>query len=348
MKGRVKALLRRALPPLVYALACAGLILALRPRAIEHVMVLNDEEWQPIQDFVRAHRRGDEPICFLPRWTKGHAVDEYKFRNIALLASPAEAFEGREEPLPGFWVVSEFDAFDPEDVPADLYPSRQHRALGGADIWLFRREAGPELPDSLLFHVPEAACVLHLRGGRRLPFEWYRTGYSLPRGSDLTEHHDYLGCRATADRFAGRPHMGIWFHPPVPGESLSLTWPAVEALPWLAVSGGIRDRVASGRGAPVKLQVILDGRTLRTLSFPSTRGWKTYALPTGLRAGRARLAFRVSADDNHSRHFVFDAEMSASRPPASEPDAPTGGLSPSSRRARGGGRRTLGGPSPPP
>ncbi len=318
MSGPAARLARRALGPLVYAALCAGLILALRPRAVEHVMVLNGDEWTPIQDFVRAHRRPDEPICFLPRWTRGHAVDEYKFRNIDVLASPREAFRGRDEPLDGFWVVSQFGAFDPADVPADLYPDRQHRPLGGADLWLFRREPGPALPDSLLFHLREARCVLHLEGGRRLPFEWYRNGHSLPRSSPLTRSHDYLGCRASADRFAGRAQLGIWLHPPVPGQSLSLTWPAVEARPFLVVRGGLRDRIATGRGAPVDLQVVLDGRTLATLSFPPSRGFRAFPLETGRASGPVRLSFRTRTTDNHSRHFYFDAEMSESRPTGAE------------------------------
>jgi hypothetical protein len=306
--------LRRARWPLVYAAVCAAILLGVQERAWQHVSTLNDEEWQPIQDFIRPNRQGEEPICFLPSWTRGHAVDQYKFRNIDVLASPEEAWTGGDEPEPGFWVVSQFGAFDPDDVPEDLYPHRAHRVLGQAEIFLFRREPFGELPDSLIFHLREASCVYHGPGSRRVPLVWRRTGYYLPRNHPEVAHHDYVGCRVTHDRFAGRARYGIWMHPPVAGRSVSLTFPEVEVRPWLEVSGGLRDAVATSRGEPVKVQVILDGRTLETLSFPPTRGWKTFGVRVGRREGTARLSLKVSTTRNHSRHFILDARMTDTQP----------------------------------
>ena len=321
---------------LLYLLACAALVLGLRGRAWEHLATLNGEEWQPIQDFVRPNRQGDEPICFLPRWTRGHAVDQYKFRGIDLLGEPEEAWRGLDEPLAGFWVVSQFEAFDPDRVPRDVYPHRAHREMGGADVYLFRREPF-ELPDSLVFHLRRARCVLHGPGERAVPLVWDRIGYALPRRAPGAGDLGYIGCHLSRDRFAGAPRYGVWFHPPPAGQSLSITWPEVDLLPWLGVSGGLRDHVASGRGDPVRLQVILDGRTLSTLTFPSQRGWKTFAFETGRGEGTGRLSFKVSSPRNHSRHFFFDAAFSAERPAAARRE-PRPGVRPVGARSRADAR----------
>jgi hypothetical protein len=290
---------------------------------------LNGEEWQPVQDFIRAHRRGSEPICFLPAWTRGHAVDQYKFNGIETLRAPEDAFRDRE-PLAGFWVVSQFEAFDPRDVPASIYPHRLRRRLGAADIHLFRRQPIPDVPDSLVSHLAEATCVHHGPTGRRTTLVWDRIGYSAPGGRIDGLDVGYLGCRVTHDRFAGRPQFGIWFHPPPPGQALSITWPRVQVLPWLEVSGGLRDEVA-GRGAPVKLQVILSGRTIASLVFSAQRGFKTYALRSPREAGTGRLSFKVTTTDNHGRHFMFDAAFRRTR---SRGSLDPGGAPPAARPGR--------------
>lgn len=301
---------RRLKNPLLYMAICGVFILSLHNRARQHVTTLNGNEWQPLQEFIQSGRHSDEPICFLPSWTRGHALDMYKFRGFDILLAPDEAWQGLDEPLSGFWVVSQFDAFDPDDVPGELYPHRIRRALGGAEVFLFRQEPIPELSDSLLFHIREATCIHHGPEGRRSTLVWDRIGFSFDYAQPEAKTMSYLGCRVTHDRFNGRPRNGIWFHPPPRGQALSLTWPGVQVLPWLEVSGGLRDKVA-GRGSPVRLQLILDGRTLTTLEFSNHRGWKTHTLRTGRQEGTARLSFKVTTGDknNHSRHFVFDASM---------------------------------------
>lgn len=321
----LRHILRRARGPLIYAAVCAVVALALRERAWEHLATLNGDEWQPIQTYLREHRQGEEPICFLPLWTVGHATDQYKFRGIDLLEAPEDAWEDRDEPLPGFWVVSQFGAFNPESVPEDRYPHRDHVTLGAAEVHLFRREEPADLPESLVTHLDETTCVLHESDEARLVLEWDRIGYSVPSSHPDSSRMGYLGCRVAESAFGGRHHTGIWFHPPPEGQSLSLTWPEAPLEPWLEVGGGVRDQVAGRSAPPVKLAVILDGRTLATLSFPSQRGWKTHAVPTGVEPDEdrtGRLSFKVWTTNNHSRHFIFDARFSQTRPAGRSPRRP--------------------------
>lgn len=313
---------KRLAGPVIWAVITISIMGALRERAWQHVATLNGEEWQVVQTFIRPNRSGDEPICFLPRWTVGHATDQYKFRGIDLLREPTDAWEGLDEPISGFWVVAQFEAFSPDSVPEDLYPHRAQVRLGQAQVYLFRREPF-DLPATLSTRMEEADCVLEGPGQSRLEMVWDRTGWAVPRDYPNEENMRYLGCRVTEARFGGRPHHGIWFHPPPPGQSLSLIWPEIEVKQWIAVSGGLRDPIAGRKAPPVKLSVSLDGRALGTLNFAAQRGWKSYSMPTGLEGDaeprKGRLVFKVWAKNNHSRHLVFDAQMTTTRPPGSLP-----------------------------
>jgi hypothetical protein len=317
------AVLSRARGALIYTAVCVGLLLLARERAWQHVSTLNGDEWLPIQSYVRANRRGEEPICFLPSWTTGHATDLYKFRGIDLLEQPEDAWEdGRAEP--GFWVVSQFDVFDPASVPRNLYPYRAHITMGGAEIYVFRREAFPAFSDSLALRLREAKCRLHgpLRDGvTTIDLIWSRTGYIVPRDLPNREAFGYLACRTEQARAGGRDHFGIWFHPPPAGYTLEVVWPRIELQPWVAVEGGLKDAIAARRGPDTELAVKVDGVVVDTLRFPSKRGWETFAVPvpakTGQAAGSKRigsLGFEVSTKNNNSRHFVFDARLEQVRP----------------------------------
>jgi hypothetical protein len=328
-------MLGRVWPTLLYATLCGVLMLALRGRAWQHVAAINEEEWQPIQTFIRPQRRGEEPICFLPSWTVGHATDQYKFRGIDLIRSPEDAWEGRDQPEPGFWVVSQFGAFDPSRVPAQVYPHRTHVEVSGADVYVFRREPF-ELEDSLALHIREAACVLDGPGAARLTLVWDRIGFSVPRDFPGRSQLGYLGCRAAEGRFGGRSHHGIWMHPPPPGQSLSITWSRVRVDSWLVVGGGLTDQVAGRKAAPIKLSVVLDSRDLGTVDFTSQRGWKTFAIPTGEQPEAvrfARLSMKVWTTNNHSRHLVIDGQMSRARPAGTR--APGDASSPDTGRDAG-------------
>lgn len=313
---------KRLIGPVIWSVITILILIAVRERAWQHVATLNGDEWQVVQTFIRPNRSGDEPICFLPTWTVGHATDQYKFRGIDLLRSPAEAWEGQDEPIPGFWVVAQFDVFSTDSIPEDLYPHRAQVRLGQAQVYLFRREPF-DLPVTLATRLNEAVCVLDGPGQSQLQMVWDRNGWAVPRGYPNEANMRYLGCRVTESRFGGRPHYGIWFHPPPPGQSLSVTWPELELDEWIGVSGGLRDHIAGRKSPPVKLSVTLDGRTLGVLNFSAQRGWKSYALPTGIENDgeprKGRVAFKTWAKNNHSRHLVFDAQMSAKRPTGALP-----------------------------
>lgn len=335
---QLRAVLSRGRGALIYTALCLVILLLFRERAWQHVSTLNGDEWQPVQGFIRTNRQGEEPVCFLPSWTSGHATDQYKFRGIDVLEAPEEAWEGREEPLSGFWVVAQFGVFDPDDVSSDTYPHRGQVRLGGADVYLFRNEPFT-LPESLALQIHEAQCYLQRPKNKRVELIFSRKGYIMPRNFPNRKQFSYLGCYAAEARFAGRAHHGIWFHPPPPRHSLIIEWPHLKLQPWIAVSGGLRDQIASRRGPDTHLAVLFDGKTIETLRFPTKRGWKTFAVELGVAPSTpGRLGFKVWTKNNNSRHFIFDVQLYGSRPekaldPQAEQSSPTG-TSPAGRRAK--------------
>ncbi len=317
--------LLRARAPLAYAALCAALMLGLRERAWQHVATLNGAEWRPVAQVVREARQEGEPVCFVPGWTRGHAVDLYKFRGIEVLRAPAAAWRGRSAPVPGLWVISQFGAFDPDSVPARRFPLRDRRRLGQAEIYLFRGPGrGGGLPDSLAFHLHEATCALAAPGQAPVTLQWQRTGFSLPRSCPWAPEDDHQGCRVAQARSGGEERTGVRVHPPPDGQQLVITWPRREVRPWLVISGGLVDGAAGEPGASVELRVALDGRTLDTLTFRDPPGWQTRRVPTGGVRGLAALSVRVRAARAGGRGLIFDgsfAGRSTAAPRAGAPPA---------------------------
>jgi hypothetical protein len=318
----LRSVLSRFRGALIYTSICVVVLLALYDRAWNHVATLNGDEWGSVQAFLRDNRRPEEPICFLPTWTIGHATDQRKFRGMELIEHPADAWEEGSGPLSGFWVVSQFGAFDAGRVPEEHYPHRIHIQLGGADIYGFR--ATPiQLERSLYLRVQEAQCTLVGPNDSKRELVWSRTGFVLPGGFARQKRLSYLGCRPTEGQFAGRSRPGIWFHPPPRDSRLKMTWPRLELEQrWLAVSGGLRDQIATRSSPPINFEVSLDGKSLRRYSFPSKRGWSTFAVDLGSEAGLGRvgaLSFEVWAQRNHSRHFIFNASFAETRPDEDSP-----------------------------
>lgn len=323
--------LRPGRAALIYGTACSALILGLCGRGWQHVATLNGAEWLPVEGVVRAARSGGEPICFVPDWTRGHAVDQHKFATVEVVSSPEQAWRDRSEPALGLWVVSQFGHFDPRQVPTTLYPNRAHRRLGQAEVHLFRRWAPAALPDSFVFHLHEASAALHSAQGGRTELEWRRTGHQLPQSRLALSRRDDVGCRVGRGRFDRRAHYGIEVRGR-PSQILSLRWPRLAVGPWLVVSGGLDDsQPTSESDAAIELRISIDNQVLPTLTFPSRPGWSTRAVPTKVQAEHGAVTVHVATADPTARALLFDAHF-AQQAPAEHRDAARRYESPGLRR----------------
>ncbi|HMR07900.1 MAG TPA: hypothetical protein PKA88_19090, partial [Polyangiaceae bacterium] len=73
-------------------------------------------------------------------------------------------------------------------------------------------------------------------------------------------------------------------------------------LPWVLV----RD----GGGAPVRLEVFVNGKSVGTHEQRDEMGWAGFRFKTGASPGvRGNIEFRVSSDSVQNRHFCFAADL---------------------------------------
>jgi hypothetical protein len=109
-------------------------------------------------------------------------------------------------------------------------------------------------------------------------------------------------------RIGGVRHGCIWAHPRAEAP-LRITFPDVPAGRDLIVHHGLLDTAvdAARDGAPVKVDVSIDGRPVASGTQPNRKGWFSF------RAQAPRVpsdvTFTVSAARDGARHFCFDAEV---------------------------------------
>jgi hypothetical protein len=100
-------------------------------------------------------------------------------------------------------------------------------------------------------------------------------------------------------------HDCVWA-PPQPGATTVVTYAGVRLRGRLHVGGGISDETqATGRGAPVLVDVLVDGRRVTTLAVPNGRHWAE--TDATVRSGVHEVRFDIHAADTSGRALCFDA-----------------------------------------
>jgi hypothetical protein len=97
----------------------------------------------------------------------------------------------------------------------------------------------------------------------------------------------------------------IWAHPVADAE-LQVVFPEVELGNAIAGHHGLADRVV-GYGAPVDLEVRIDGRVAGRFRRTDRQGWETWEVDTSALLGqRAEISFVVRAADVEKRHYCLE------------------------------------------
>jgi hypothetical protein len=106
-----------------------------------------------------------------------------------------------------------------------------------------------------------------------------------------------------------RPRRCIWAHPPGNGEVV-IRFSDVQLGSVLRGHGGMywvieRDRL----GAPVMVQVRVDGKEVGKYEHKDGDGWSSFEMPLGEHTDKknATVEFAVSSKNNMHRHFCFEA-----------------------------------------
>jgi hypothetical protein len=100
----------------------------------------------------------------------------------------------------------------------------------------------------------------------------------------------------------------IWAHPVDEGP-LAITFPRVTLGRALTGHHGLADGAVDGfpGGAPVRLEVRVNGESIQTLTRPNEKGWISFRVDTARFAGKqVELTLSISTRSSGGRHYCFD------------------------------------------
>jgi hypothetical protein len=120
---------------------------------------------------------------------------------------------------------------------------------------------------------------------------------------------NYVG--PTAEKFNGAYLPCIWAHP-VDDGPLAIRFPKLRLGRAITGGHGIADGAVEGfaAGAPVTLEVQIDGRRVESLTRPNEKGWAGFRVLTpDWRGKEASLTLIVTTRSAGGRHYCFDARI---------------------------------------
>jgi hypothetical protein len=178
--------------------------------------------------------------------------------------------------------------------------------LGGGGVLLKLAASAPataaeQQAVALIDRLDDARVAL-VRSGRSDSCRQTRAG----RHQCSEQRWNYVGM--SSERVGGQLRRCIWAHP-VDEAELSITFPGVRLGKALFGHHGLTDHAArSAGGAPVKLEVRIDGVLRQSFTRTNRAGWADWRLDTSALAGnRAEVTFVVSTRRAGVRHYCFDA-----------------------------------------
>jgi len=135
--------------------------------------------------------------------------------------------------------------------------------------------------------------------GDRRQGRWFCSGRSW----------NYVG--PTTNMFNGAFLPCIWAHPVDEGP-LAISFPRVKLGRALVGNHGLADGAVDGfrSGAPVTMQIAVNGKPLQTLVRPNQKGWVGFRVDTSSHAGQeVNLTLTVSTRQAGGRHYCFDIRV---------------------------------------
>jgi hypothetical protein len=143
--------------------------------------------------------------------------------------------------------------------------------------------------------------------GLETPCTTVKDGQVLCSAADWNHVGDY------ADRFNGGFKPCLLAHPVGPGQKLLIHFLHVPVSSNMTLEDGLTDACVrqSPAGAPVTIDVSIDGTPVATDTRPNQLGWYEHDIDTSAFAGGDHeVDFSVESRDNVFRYFCFDAKLS--------------------------------------
>jgi hypothetical protein len=276
---------------LVPASAAFALVL----HAVRAAEVPSREDWARAERAVREAYRPGDLVAFAPGWAQ-----EGRGRFQGLDVIPQEVWSEDDVARAGrLFVVATFGV-QPPDWLGEAAQVEAHTNLGRIAVTRLKMRGGRPLTDfadrvlaaAVRLQLPGRTLTCERRGDRhdctegRFPWRW------------VGRHQMVIG---------GRARSCIYAHPTT-GAPLEIAFAAAPLGRTLVIAHGLSDAVAD-RGAPVAVEVRVDGQRVGDLQHSPARGWRRTRIGTSRFAGRAALLqLVVTTPDDGARHFCLTAE----------------------------------------
>lgn len=270
-------------------------------------------EWLAVQSEVQSAKAPEAAVVIAPSWAEplARAAWGEKLMPLRDVARPG---------LDGYPRALEISILGQSAPELESWPVTQEHSVGRFTL---RRRENPEAP-RVQFDFVDAlseADVSETDGTEDKPCPWQPRGRAKSGG--LGGHPTYPAARFNCP--SGEPYLVgvtviddqdyrarrcIHAYPTQRGP-LKLRFSDVPlgtelrghaGLPWVLV----RD----GGGAPVRLEVFVNGKSVGTHEQRDEMGWAGFRFKTGASPGvRGNIEFRVSSDSVQNRHFCFAADL---------------------------------------
>lgn len=273
-------------------------------------------DWEAARPRVAALRGPGDAVLIAPTWAEPHARMAFGPALMPLrdIARPDESRYARVVE------VSALGQRSPE--LAGWRPLRSEPLGGGLTARLLENPAPArvvfDFTDAVddgkadaawVFADHEAPCPL--RDGQTIAATGLFSNPTLPARRHVCGPQPWQSVAVTVhDDQRWRPRRCIWSHPPQ-GGAARLRFAAVPLGRVLRGHGSIHWTLErEQRGAPVFIDIAIDGQPLGTVRHDDGQGWALFELPLGPHAGKtaALVEFSVHSPNTSERQFCWEAD----------------------------------------
>jgi hypothetical protein len=270
-------------------------------------------DFESVRGELAASKRPGDFVAVAPRWAEPLARAAFGDELMPLreVARPDDSiFERAIEVGVHGATYSGLDAWTPS----------AERSYGKVRFRILRNPRPIAPAYSFVDMLADEGAVFVERRGAETPCTWRSNARAETGGlhGHVAYPRERFECPGQAPYFVGvtviddqeyRPRRCIWAHPPRRGV-LVLHFQGVPLGERISGYAGLSYFLfRDGGGAPVELEVSVDGRSLGRYVHHDERGWSEFSFATQGAAGkRASVEFRVRGGDARQRHFCFYAD----------------------------------------
>jgi hypothetical protein len=274
------------------------------------------EEWADLRPAVEQLRKEGELVVVAPQWAEPLARQAFGDALMPMrdVARPDDS---------GYARAIEVSMLGQHAAELRGWTRLESERHGAFELSVLENPRAEKVLYDFVDHIdPSAAEVAELEGGGApRPCLW-RDNASVTNGalggnptfpshrfSCASGEWFFVGVTIIDDNREYQPRRCIWSHPSPAGPTsirfrsvpLGRTVHGFAGLPWLLFRDGV--------GAPVELEVLVDGHSVGKATHRDQDGWSGFSFPTGREGGTGEVEFRVSTANAKDRHFCFAADM---------------------------------------